>query len=249
MRLPLAAACLAAACLAAGAKPVAAEPAKGVVELFTSQGCSSCPPADKVLADLAKVPGVVTLSLPIDYWDYIGWKDTLATPANTQRQKGYALGRGDGQVYTPQAVVNGVTHIVGSERAAIDGALSTSIARNGAMTVPVDLTITDGKIAIAVGATDTPRKASVWLIETIPSKTIAIGRGENRGRELTYTSVVRKMTKIGDWTGTPMHYDQMARLDAEAYVVLLQAEGDKGPGPILGAAKSPVVVKAADKTN
>src|ERR1700729_1092783 len=104
---------------------VAAEP-RAVVELFTSQGCSSCPPADKILGELAKDPNVIALSLPIDYWDYLGWKDTLADSRFTARQKAYSHMRGDRDVYTPQMVVNGSTHVIGSDRAKIEGAIDTT---------------------------------------------------------------------------------------------------------------------------
>src|ERR1043166_9009946 len=97
--------------------PVGAEP-RAVVELFTSQGCSSCPPADRLLGELARDPTLVAMSLPIDYWDYIGWKDTLAKPRHTVRQRFYARTRGDGDVYTPQVVINGVSHAVGNDKAA-----------------------------------------------------------------------------------------------------------------------------------
>jgi hypothetical protein len=107
---------------------VQAEP-RAVVELFTSQGCSSCPAADKLLGELAADPSLVPISVPIDYWDYLGWKDTLADPRNTARQKAYAYARGDGQVYTPQVVVNGAVHALGSDKAAIEHARPAIRAR------------------------------------------------------------------------------------------------------------------------
>src|SRR5271166_6724750 len=116
---------------------------RGVVELFTSQGCSSCPPADKLLGELAGDPSIVAISVPIDYWDYLGWKDTLADPRNTARQKAYAHVRGDGQVYTPQAVVNGSIHALGSDKVAIEQAIAKS-RKSGAMSVsPVMLAARD----------------------------------------------------------------------------------------------------------
>src|SRR6476659_8006085 len=102
-------------------RPAYAEP-RAVVELFTSQGCSSCPPADKVLGELAKDPSVIALSMPIDYWDYLGWKYTLADSRFSARQKAYSHMRGDRDVYTPQAIVNGAAHVIGSDRARSDGA-------------------------------------------------------------------------------------------------------------------------------
>src|SRR5262249_30644442 len=92
---------------------------RAVIELFTRQGCSSCPPADQLLGELTGDPSLVAVSVPVDYWDYLGWKDTLADPHNTARQKAYAHARGDGQVYTPQVVVNGSLHALGSDKAAI----------------------------------------------------------------------------------------------------------------------------------
>ena len=126
-----------------------AEP-RAVIELFTSQGCSSCPAADKLLGELAADPSLVPISVPIDYWDYLGWKDTLADPRNTARQKSYAHVRGDGQIYTPQVVVNGSVHALGSDKSAIELAIAKS-RKNGAMSLPpVTLTLTDGKLNVAV---------------------------------------------------------------------------------------------------
>src|SRR3981189_1617650 len=121
-------------------RPAHAEP-RAVVELFTSQGCSSCPPADRVLGELAKDPSVIALSLPIDYWDYLGWKDTLADSRFSARQKAYSRARGDREVYTPQAVVNGAAHVIGSDLASIESAIgSTAKADDGVMSVPVTMT-------------------------------------------------------------------------------------------------------------
>src|SRR6516164_6021543 len=99
---------------------------RAVLELFTSQGCSSCPPADKLLGELAADPSLVAVSLPVDYWDYLGWKDTLAQRGHWKREQAYGRARGDGQVYTPQAVVNGVLHVVGSDKDAIEHAIAKS---------------------------------------------------------------------------------------------------------------------------
>src|SRR6185369_13617653 len=105
------------------AADVSAEP-RGVIELFTSQGCSSCPPADKLAGELARDPSLIVLSLPVDYWDYLGWKDTLALPGHTNRQRAYSKARGDREVYTPQVVVNGVKHVLGSDKTAIENAVA-----------------------------------------------------------------------------------------------------------------------------
>src|SRR5215467_1612925 len=123
---------------------------RAVVELFTSQGCSSCPPADKLLGELAKDPNVIALSLPIDYWDYLGWKDTLADKRFTARQKAYSHMRGDREVYTPQVVINGKVHAVGSDRAGIEEAIQQTTREIGVMSLPVSLTVTKGLLNVSV---------------------------------------------------------------------------------------------------
>src|SRR5437588_5391572 len=136
-------------CATASHSSAQAEP-RAVVELFTSQGCSSCPPADKLFGELAADPSLVAVSIPIDYWDYLGWKDTLADPRNTARQKAYAHARGDGQVYTPQAVVNGTLHAIGSDKTAIEHAVAET-RKNGAMPVlPVTLVLTEGQLTAMI---------------------------------------------------------------------------------------------------
>src|SRR5262249_29831800 len=134
--------------LASGSPASAAEP-RALIELFTSQGCSSCPPADRLLGDLAKDPTLIPLSLAIDYWDYLGWKDTLALPGHANRQKAYSHMRGDRDVYTPQAVVNGSFQVLGSDRAAIERAIAQS-RRNAAMSLPLTLSIANGQLTVTV---------------------------------------------------------------------------------------------------
>ena len=129
--------------------PAAAEP-RAVIELFTSQGCSSCPEADKLLGEIAKDPSVIAVSLPIDYWDYLGWKDTLADPKFTARQKAYSKVRGDRQVYTPQVVVNGKVHALGSDRASIEKAIKDSTGKTGVMSVPVKMSVAQGQITVSL---------------------------------------------------------------------------------------------------
>src|SRR4051794_5128855 len=128
----------------------AAAETRAVVELFTSQGCSSCPAADKLLGELVQDPTIVAMSVPIDYWDYLGWKDTLASPAHTARQRAYAKIRGDRQVYTPQVVVNGTLHVLGSDKAAIERAIATSRRNPAPMSVPVTVAAAGDKLTITV---------------------------------------------------------------------------------------------------
>src|ERR1700688_897685 len=186
-------------------RPAHADP-RAVVELFTSQGCSSCPPADKVIGELAKDPSVIALSLPIDYWDYLGWKDTLADSRFSARQKAYSQMRGDRDVYTPQVVVNGEVHVVGSDRAGIEGAIDDTKKRDAVMSVPVSMTISGKQLNVSVAAAHAGAAVShgeVWICAISKAVPISIGRGENRGRELTYYNVVRNVLKVGDWNGTP----------------------------------------------
>jgi len=223
----------------AQAEPSAAqaEP-RAVIELFTSQGCSSCPPADKLLGELAADPSLVTISVPIDYWDYLGWKDTLADPRNAARQKAYARARGDGQVYTPQAVVNGALHALGSDRAAIERAISQS-RKSGAMSLPpVKLTLADGQLNVSAPDAGAAR-AEIWLCGLAKAVAIAIGRGENQGRTVTYHNVVRRWVKLGDWTGKANSWSVPLQAVAgggiDDAVVLMQSGTADKPKTILGA--------------
>ena len=134
-------------------RPASAGDPRAVVELFTSQGCSSCPPADKLMGELSKDdPSIITLSMPIDYWDYLGWKDTLADSRFSARQKAYSHMRGDRDVYTPQAVVNGSAHVIGSDRAGIEGAIDETEKTDGVMSVPVSMSVTGKQINVSVAA-------------------------------------------------------------------------------------------------
>ena len=225
------------------AVPARAE-VKGVVELFTSQGCSSCPPADKLLGAYAERKDVLALSYNVDYWDYLGWKDTLASPAYSERQRNYAQARGDGQVYTPQAVIDGRTHVVGSHEAEIDAALAKY---SDGMPVHLSLSSTAGDaITVNIDAASpesaaTMPHATLWLVMYDRSVTVPIGRGENSGKTLTYSNVVRKLRPIAMWKGAAMSVDlpksEIKQADVSQCAVLLQAETKDGlPGPILGAA-------------
>jgi hypothetical protein len=220
-----------------------------VVELFTSQGCSSCPPADKVLGDLARDPSVIALSMPIDYWDYLGWKDTLADSRFSARQRAYSRMRGDRDVYTPQAVVNGEVHVIGSDREAIETAIDETGRGAGVMSVPVNVSI-DGRqlnVSVAAAADHAPRKrGEVWICSISRAVPIAVGRGENQGRELTYYNVVRNLTKVGDWNGSSENFsvplDSIVRDGIDAAVVYIQDGNRDRPGPMLGAAYTSLAI-------
>jgi hypothetical protein len=215
------------------APALAAEP-KPVVELFTSQGCSSCPAADRVIGELAAEGRVIALSVPVDYWDYLGWKDTLAQHAHSLRQRGYAGARGDRQVYTPQVVVNGTTQVIGSDRAAIEAACKSAAKT----TVPVILTRNGDNVEFDIGAGQ-GAPASVWLLAVAHATPVEIGRGENHGRTVTYSNVVRSWQRVAEWTGSPIKSSvplpELNAKDADAIVILVQPGSIENPGPVRGA--------------
>jgi hypothetical protein len=146
-------------------RPTHADP-RAVIELFTSQGCSSCPPADKIIGELAKDPSIIAISMPIDYWDYLGWKDTLADARFSARQKAYSRMRGDREVYTPQAVINGSTHVIGSDRTSIENAIHSTRKEDGVMSIPVTMAQSGKQLVVSVAAADKNPNAvhgEVWI--------------------------------------------------------------------------------------
>jgi len=227
---------------------VAAAGPRALLELFTSQGCSSCPPADRLLGEFAGEPSIVALSLPIDMWDYLGWKDTLALPGHAVRQRAYSRMRGDRQVYTPQMVVNGVSHVVGSDRAAIERAIAETDNDAMVMSVPVLLAAAGGDLSVtlkpAPAALTEPVDAEVWLCPLSGAVTVSIGRGENGGRTITYRNVVRGWRKLGAYSGAeatwsvPLAQIADGRIDGAA--VIVQSGSREKPGLVLGAALLPI---------
>jgi len=212
-----------------------------VVELFTSQGCSSCPPADALAGQLVGHKNILVLSLPVDYWDYLGWKDTFAQHQFSERQRGYALARGDGQVYTPQVVVNGLQHAVGSEEDSIQSAISSTNAVLSSKRVPMKMVPAGDGVTVDIGAApggDGSVKANVLMADFKSSADVTIKRGENGGHKVTYFHVVRELRSIGTWTGKPMSIHltmaEMAEGGSDGCAVLLQ-QGNSGP--ILAAAQ------------
>lgn len=211
-----------------------AEPPPVVVELFTSQGCSSCPPADALIHAMAARKDLIVLSLPVDYWDYLGWKDTLASPANTRRQRAYAYARGDGEVYTPQVVSGGRFHAVGSNKASVEEAIAR--ARRTLAEHPVDITVTgagpDQSISIAKSSTPMSKPSTLVLVSVKTETSVAIGRGENRGATVLYTNAVRDWKVLAQWRGEALSLKLPADAQAPAaklrHAVLLQ-DGEAGP--------------------
>lgn len=220
---------------------LAAEP-KAVVELFTSQGCSSCPAADRVLGELAAEGRVIALSVPVDYWDYLGWKDTLALSGHSNRQRAYAKARGDRQVYTPQVVIDGAVHALGSDKAAIERAIRQTREQSAPLVLPVKIEQAGDKLTVTVAASkDEKGQAEIWLCPITKSVPVSIGRGENSGRSITYTNVVRRWIKLGDWIGkaetfnVPVKDIQNGQIDSAA--VMVQSGAASAPKLMLGAAQ------------
>ena len=237
--LALVLAALAAPCMAE--PPAPAAPSTAVLELFTSQGCSSCPPADALLAELGKRPGLVTLSYSVDYWNYLGWHDTLSSAANSERQREYARMRGDGKVYTPQIVVDGLNHVNGSNEAAIEAAVRAAAIRLKDARVPVNMHAEGDTLVIGIGAApdnSDKRDATVWLAIAKEMETVSITRGENRGKKLSYSHPVRELSPVGMWNGEAMTLKlplkDLKTIGGDCLVALLQVENG---GPILGAAE------------
>ena len=230
---------------------VAGEARPVLVELYTSQGCSSCPPADALLTELTRRKDLIAMSLPITYWDMLGWKDTLASDANTKRQKAYAAAMGRGGVYTPQIIVDGVTDVVGSrvdkveaaikaaERAQKDG--NGASAKNAVWSVGIDLSRTPQKLHVAITGAPAAAKgksqATIWIFRLRSSATVHIGAGENKGRTMTYRNVVNDIQDVGRWNGRAISLDLPhagPKVPPHDAVVVVVQQG--GYGRVIGAA-------------
>ena len=205
-----------------------------LVELFTSQGCSSCPPADKIAAQLAQDPNTLVVSFNVDYWDYLGWRDTLAKPEYSQRQYDYAKSRGDGSVYTPQMVINGTTHAVGNNLREVKSRLAETKAP--AVKLTLDITAKDIKIEIPKHAYD--GDATLWLMAIEQQVTQKIKRGENAGKDVVYINVVRNLVPAAMWKGEAYKGSWMRNAvmphNCKSCVAVLQ---QNNVGPVLGLAR------------
>ncbi len=233
---------LAAGAIAAGAagrvKADTVRPA--IVELFTSQGCSSCPPADAFMAEVRAMKDVVALTYNVDYWDYRGWRDTLAAPENSKRQYKYAKARGDMDVYTPQMIIDGARHVVGSQKTAVISAIRSSFDNPPPMWIPVSISANDAEfqITVAEAPPETPAPtASLWFVSVAPQMPVEIEKGENAGQKIVYSNVVRKLVPVGMWHGEratlALAKDSVMTEDSTCCVALLQM---KPLGRMLGCA-------------
>lgn len=226
-----------AACLSLLSAPVLAQSGPVVVELFTSQGCSSCPAADALMHDLAERDDVIPLALHVDYWDYIGWKDKFARPAHTKRQKAYAAQGGRRMIYTPQMVINGQDDVVGVKAMKLANLIAAH--KEAEAQVNVKAQKTGGQLTVNV----TPLLASVaqgkpltiHLVQYSPKQQVKITRGENAGRTISYANVVFGWKVLGEWNGRE-NATFKAKLDHDLPAVVMVQRA--GPGPILAAAKA-----------
>lgn len=234
------------ACLSAVTPLRAGESAQtpqGVVELFTSEGCSSCPPADRVLAELADAGNVVALAYHIDYWNYLGWEDTLATEANTERQKRYAEALGK-SIYTPEAIINGRTDVIGSREATIRKSLTGMAEAGKGLAVPVTLSRTADTVVVEIGAApDRAAEAEVLLLSFLPERTVPIRSGENKGSAIRYVNSVTHFQTIGMWHGKARRYEMplnaiRGKGKGRGIAVLVQTMADDAAPAIVGAAIS-----------
>ena len=225
-----------------------------VIELFTSQGCSDCPAADKILTDLSKRKDVIALSFPVTYWDMLGWRDTFATEANTQRQKSYARVMNRSGIYTPQMIVDGVLDVVGNQNDRVMEALAERNAEAAhQQSVPIAINVASGRVEIAIPAVRGKTKplAAIWVMRTLSQATVNVEQGENRNHRLGYSNVVRDLQRAGEWNGGAMKIDlplNVGKTKQDGVAVILQ-EADYGR--VIGAAVLPVPDQSAalNKTN
>ncbi|MBO9471956.1 DUF1223 domain-containing protein [Shimia sp. R10_1] len=214
------------------ASTVAAQESPVVVELYTSQGCSSCPPADAYLREqLAGREDVIALALHVDYWDYIGWKDEFANPAFTQRQHSYARAAGHRSVYTPQMIVNGQDHVVGAHPNKVE----RLIEAHKAAPELVDLQVTrnGGTVSIAA-STELSTPMNVHVVRYRPAEKVSIKRGENAGKVFSYANIVDDWQNVRRWTGRSDLAMEVSIDGSAPLVVLIQRENG---GPIVAAAR------------
>ncbi len=226
---------VAAAAAAIGAPAAQAETMSPVlVELFTSQGCSSCPPADALLGELVGNPDIIALSFNVDYWDYLGWKDSLAKPAYGERQRDYARSHKERTVYTPQMVIAGRKGVVGSREDQVRSAIDAE--RETPPHARIALSTANGALKIRVmPASAVPMPCNVMVAAYTKRVEQRIQRGENRGRSIVYHNAVRTLSSLGEWAGSGEKELSLPLVEgADGYAVFLQS-GDGGP--VLAAAK------------
>src|SRR5438477_2401018 len=203
-----------------------------VVELFTSQGCSSCPPANANLINVKDQPGVLALSFNVTYWDYLGWKDTFGRQEFTQRQVNYEPPLGHDGPFTPQVVVNGDRDTVGARPGEIQKLIAQSLINKGGRTQGPEVSLSNGKVSIGAGKAP-GGKADIWLVRyTRGVVEVPVARGENTGRTLPHANVVHSLQRLGSWNGQPTILPLPNATGGISTAVLVQTPGG---GPILAA--------------
>lgn len=210
-----------------------------VVELYTAQGCSSCPPADALLEEMAKNAEILALAFHVDYWDYLGWQDAFASPAHTLRQKAYAHAAGERMIYTPQAIVDGTARLVGSDAQALMSAVMQAMNKDRRALVAVSRT--GGNLTVTVTVTGTgspplPAPIEVLLVRYTPEASVEILHGENAGQTIRYVNTVTSVTPIGQWSGAGALSLTAPISGTGAAAILLQSPG---MGAVLAAAVVP----------
>ena len=203
-----------------------------LIELYTSQGCSSCPPADALLKELASRDDVIPLALHVDYWDYIGWKDEFADPAYADRQRAYAHAAGQRTIYTPQMIVGGKDHVVGYKPMRLAELIEKH--SNGAEAAQIKLDRTGGSVKVRVNAARDIGPTIVQLVRYMPEATVAIGRGENAGKTISYANIVTEWRVLGKWDGYSPYAVEAPAHGNEPIVIVLQKPNN---GPVLAAAR------------
>ncbi|MDV4155079.1 DUF1223 domain-containing protein [Rhizobium brockwellii] len=211
---------------------------KGVVELFTAQGCSSCPPADAAFRKLVNQGDVIALAYHVDYWNYLGWADTLSSKENTERQYGYAKTMGRSNVYTPQAIVNGRGHLAGADLNGINSQIDTYSSEGNGLTIPISAAMRGDELEIKIGAGQ--GKANVVMVYFDKERTIDVEKGENSGQKISYLHSVTNVETVGMWDGKAtsltLPASVLQRPQLEGCAILLQsATADGDPAAILGA--------------
>ena len=230
MRMRKTAALVTTALLLLAARSIQAAERPVVVELFTSEGCSSCPPADAFLAELASRPEVLALSFHVDYWNRLGWKDPFSSAAATARQRRYAQLLRTDIVYTPQVVVDGHWQAVGSDQSAVEQAIGA--AGRSSAAIPVMLSLDHGQARVVIGSVASGASGSVVMVGFDRRHVDAVRSGENEGRTLTHVDVVRGISEIGRFDRNGAAMEAPIGWHADRLAVLVEAND----GRILGAA-------------
>ncbi|MCF6322233.1 MAG: DUF1223 domain-containing protein [Rhizobiaceae bacterium] len=213
---------------------------KAILEVFTSQGCSSCPPADEFVTSIYRNKDILALAWHVDYWDYLGWKDTFAKPEHAVRQRRYSKSFEENQIYTPQAIMNGRSHTVGSRSNKIKAVLKDYEQNLQGLTVPINVSVIDDALDIQIAYGSDISKATLWMVYFTDQEVVKVEKGENRGKDLTYSNIVRDIELIGmmepDGLKMMLPLKDLSQKGYDSCALLLQQTSKFGtPGPIIGA--------------